>query len=289
MPPCCAMAIAISDSVTVSMAALSSGTFSLMFFVSRVDTSTCAGRTVEWRGTRRMSSNVSAVRRSAPMPFSRISLICVICAFHLRAPRYGGQVCGPCRLLPVALREFLAAAAPARIVAANLRLLALHGLDHVVAADPRRLAILHEVVDALRRRRRRGSAAEDRLGLFLRVVVGEGRRALRRLADRRRDADFAALALDHRPQPPQVADDLFFDAAAHVLEQREAFFLVLDERIALAVAAQPDAFFEVIERVEVVLPLLIDDLQHDVALDAGQDVARNDLFLVLVLRAHLGP
>ena len=43
MPPCCAMAIAISDSVTVSMAALSSGTFSLMFLVRWVLTSTCAG------------------------------------------------------------------------------------------------------------------------------------------------------------------------------------------------------------------------------------------------------
>ena len=30
-PPCCAMAMAISDSVTVSIAALSSGTLSLMF------------------------------------------------------------------------------------------------------------------------------------------------------------------------------------------------------------------------------------------------------------------
>ena len=36
MPPCCAMAMAISDSVTVSMAALSSGTLSLMFLVRRV-------------------------------------------------------------------------------------------------------------------------------------------------------------------------------------------------------------------------------------------------------------
>ena len=59
------MAMAISDSVTVSMAALSSGTLSLIFFVSRVLTSTCVGNTVEWRGTSRMSSKVSAVRRSA--------------------------------------------------------------------------------------------------------------------------------------------------------------------------------------------------------------------------------
>ena len=64
---------------------------------------------------------------------------------------------------------------------------------------------------------------------------------------------------------------------------------VLDERIALAVAAQADAFLQVVERVEVILPLLIDDLQHDVALDARQDVARHELFLVLVLGDHLRP
>ncbi len=39
-PPCCAIAIASRDSVTVSMAALTSGTFSRMWRVSRVLTST---------------------------------------------------------------------------------------------------------------------------------------------------------------------------------------------------------------------------------------------------------
>src|SRR5688572_13579446 len=273
-PPCCAMAMAISDSVTVSIAALSSGTFSLMFLVRRVETSTCAGRTVECRGTSRMSSKVSAVRKSAPMALSRISLICVICAFC--GPGFGRRL-----LLPVALLELLAAAAPARIVAADLRLVALHRLDHVVAADAGRLAILDEVVDAARRRRLR-RAGEDRGGLLLRVVVIERGRALGHRADRHVHLGLAAVALDHRLQPPQVADDLFLDASAHVLEQREALLLVLDQRIALAVAAQPDAFLEVIERVEVVLPLLIDDLQHDVALDARQDLAGDQLFLVLV-------
>ncbi len=46
-PPCWAMAMAIDDSVTVSMAALSSGTNSGMLRVSRVETSTCAGSTFE--------------------------------------------------------------------------------------------------------------------------------------------------------------------------------------------------------------------------------------------------
>ena len=78
------------------------------------------------------------------------------------------------------------------------------------------------------------------------------------------------VAVDRR-EPPQVADDLFLDAILHRLEEREAFLLVLDERIALAVAAQADAFLQVVEAVEVVLPLRVDDLQHDVALDAAQD------------------
>ena len=47
MPPCCAIAMARRDSVTVSMAALTSGTFSRMLRVSRVLTSTCVGSTSE--------------------------------------------------------------------------------------------------------------------------------------------------------------------------------------------------------------------------------------------------
>jgi hypothetical protein len=39
-PPSCAIAMARPDSVTVSIAALRSGTLSLMFRVSRVETST---------------------------------------------------------------------------------------------------------------------------------------------------------------------------------------------------------------------------------------------------------
>ena len=51
---------------------------------------------------------------------------------------------------------------------------------------------------------------------------------------------------------------VFVDAALHVLKQLEAFFLVLDQRILLAVSAQPDAFLQVVEAVEMVLPLAVD-------------------------------
>jgi hypothetical protein len=59
--PCCAIAIARRDSVTVSIAALTSGTFKRILRVRRVLMSTCLGSTVECRGTSRMSSKVRAV------------------------------------------------------------------------------------------------------------------------------------------------------------------------------------------------------------------------------------
>jgi hypothetical protein len=45
IPPCLARAIAISDSVTVSIAALMTGIFNLIFFVKDVEQSTSFGST----------------------------------------------------------------------------------------------------------------------------------------------------------------------------------------------------------------------------------------------------
>ncbi len=59
--PCCAIAMASSDSVTVSIAALASGTLSRMLRENRVDTSTCVGSTCECCGTSSTSSKVRAV------------------------------------------------------------------------------------------------------------------------------------------------------------------------------------------------------------------------------------
>ena len=63
MPPCWAIAIASRDSVTVSIAALSSGTLTRMLRVTHEPTSTALGSTVECRGTSSTSSKVSAVVR----------------------------------------------------------------------------------------------------------------------------------------------------------------------------------------------------------------------------------
>ena len=60
IPPARAMAIAISDSVTVSIAAETSGTFSLISRVKREAVLTSRGCTNEWRGDSRTSSKVSA-------------------------------------------------------------------------------------------------------------------------------------------------------------------------------------------------------------------------------------
>src|ERR1051325_6250531 len=64
-PPCGAIAIASRDSVTVSIAALTSGTARRIRRVSRVLTSTCVGTTSECCGTSSTSSKVSAVLRPA--------------------------------------------------------------------------------------------------------------------------------------------------------------------------------------------------------------------------------
>jgi hypothetical protein len=54
------MVMAVLYSVTVSIAALTSGILSLILLVSQVDTSTSAGITEEFAGTRRRSSKVYA-------------------------------------------------------------------------------------------------------------------------------------------------------------------------------------------------------------------------------------
>src|SRR6266498_3113281 len=59
-PPSCAMAIARRDSVTVSIAAETSGMLSWILRVSLVFRPTSRGRTFEWAGTRRTSSKVRA-------------------------------------------------------------------------------------------------------------------------------------------------------------------------------------------------------------------------------------
>jgi hypothetical protein len=61
IPPCCAIAMANRDSVTVSIAALAIGTCRRILRVRFEETSTSLGRTLECCGTSSTSSKVSAV------------------------------------------------------------------------------------------------------------------------------------------------------------------------------------------------------------------------------------
>ena len=56
IPPAFAIAIAIADSVTVSIAEETNGTAIVMFLVKRVDVSTSDGTTSDASGKRRTSS-----------------------------------------------------------------------------------------------------------------------------------------------------------------------------------------------------------------------------------------
>ena len=73
IPPSAAMAMAMRDSVTVSMAADTMGTWRTMFRVSRLAVSTCFGRTLLSAGTSSTSSNVRASRRSSRLSMPRYS------------------------------------------------------------------------------------------------------------------------------------------------------------------------------------------------------------------------
>src|SRR3954471_579936 len=159
---------------------------------------------------------------------------------------------------------FLSAAAVAGIVAADFWLVALDLPNDIVTAGARGPGWLGN----RRRPRARSADRAEWRGRGSRRYMHRHRRRRARLFRCGRHRHRRGVVADHRHQPPQVADHLFFDAVPHLLEEPEAFLLVLDQGIALAVAAQADAFLQVIQAIEVVLPLRVDDLQHDVALDA---------------------
>src|SRR5712691_4263277 len=83
-------------------------------------------------------------------------------------------------------------------------------------------------------------------------------------------------------QVEEGADREGVDAIEHRLKHIEAFFLVLDQRILLTVTDQADALLQVIERQKVILPLRIDDVEHDDALVGAHCFVADLLFLVSV-------
>src|SRR5882762_7795175 len=111
------------------------------------------------------------------------------------------------------------------------------------------------------RRRRRGAGRLAR-HLAARLARVGPRRDRGQLHRRVADDLHLEQALDHRG----------LDALEHVLEKIERLFLVLGERVALAVAAQSDAFLEVVDREQVIFPLRVEDDQHLVPLEGLQEV-----------------
>src|SRR5215204_3627397 len=124
-------------------------------------------------------------------------------------------------LAPVALLVFLSAATGAGVVSADFVVTALDGL----------------------RCRRFISPVQGELGLWTRHHRG------------RRDARFRSFV----PQGLHAKESLErigLDTLHHAGEQIIAFFLILDQRILLAVAAQADAITKVIHPEQMVFPMM---------------------------------
>ncbi len=87
---------------------------------------------------------------------------------------------------------------------------------------------------------------------------------------------------DLRLQKHQVPDNLFFDPVEKRFEGHESLFLVFDEGVPLAVSSQADALLEVVHVQEVVLPLVVDHLQHhELLVLAHQALAQPRLLLAV--------
>src|SRR5580700_4030693 len=80
----------------------------------------------------------------------------------------------------------------------------------------------------------------------------------------------------------EIARSVFLEALQHGLEHLERFFLVLDQRIVLAIATQADALLEMIHAEEVVFPLRVEHTEHDHALVVAHGLRADQLFFRVV-------
>src|SRR5438034_4015170 len=161
----------------------------------------------------------------------------------------------------VAPLVFLARTAPARVVAAEF--------------------------SGLAGRHCRGLAERSRSPLLsLDASVGAGgsiqlaRTALGDLAHERRWRGCRGVAL--HLDPIDRHHDVALDPLAELVEHLESLVLVLDQRVALPVRAQPDALAEVLHLGQVLHPLPVDRAQHHVALDHRHEVGADLLDLAVV-------
>ena len=75
----------------------------------------------------------------------------------------------------------------------------------------------------------------------------------------------------------QEADGVFLELQHHGFEHVERLALVGHQRILLRIAAQADAFFQVVHGKQVVFPQAVDDAEHDHALVIAHLRRREDL------------
>src|SRR5690606_10322781 len=166
--------------------------------------------------------------------------------------------------LAMAVLELLAAAARARVVAADL------GHGGLRAGLGLRLLRLFVRTQAT-------GVGMLELHLLLHAL---GRGTLGRL--HRRDFLFAADA-----HPRQQRHDVVLHLVEQLAEQVEGFVLVLLLRLLLGIAAQVDALAQVVHARQVLLPVVVEHAEHDVLLDRAHGVGANLLFLGLEQLAYL--
>jgi len=77
------------------------------------------------------------------------------------------------------------------------------------------------------------------------------------------------------------------DPFHHAGKEIVAFALVLDERILLPVAAQSDPVAQMIHPEEVVFPVVVDDLEHEVLFQEAHQVRAQILFSPVIGVAQL--
>src|SRR3954471_9227239 len=167
-------------------------------------------------------------------------------------------------LSALALLELLAAAAIARIVAADVVALGVDDGLGSTGGGGRAAGHRHG-------RGADGAAAcgRDRLGAGERLVLVLHAAAVRRLCVLQLFGLFGCeLSVEERQ------DDLFVNRDAEVLEHQVSLVLVLDEGILLGHRAQVDALAQVVHRVEMLAPALVDDLEDHEALELAHEVGR---------------
>ena len=84
----------------------------------------------------------------------------------------------------------------------------------------------------------------------------------------------------------QHTNQFMLDLVKQALEQLESFFLVFLLGVFLGVAAQVDALAQVIHARQVLFPVAIQNLQHQVLLDLAQILGTDLSFLTLVILVH---